>query len=198
MNHESVPQWGKAALKLLGVANEESNSDSEGGNTELPFGLRTHMLSEQKALLYRALVAAMAADAVVFAKVRLSDFLFVSGGGDDLKHAIKMDRKYVDFLLCDPFSMQPLAVVESVFPLQRGEKRRPRDPFVTRALKTAGITLLKIETRPGYPIEELRELLLPKIGPKQQATELSWRVDEVANDSDSQAESTPEAKSASA
>ena len=122
------------------------------------------MMSDDKAVLYRALVAALAADAVIFAKVRLADFLFVVNGGNDLKHAIKMDRKHVDFLLCDPFTMHPVAVVELTYPEEPNEKPLQRDPFVTRALKTAGISLLKVEQRPSYPIHELRNAMLSKIG----------------------------------
>lgn len=172
MDQNSTPQWGKAALELFGVSSSEqpvrrlADPDKKGTSDQLPFGLRSHMLSQQKALLYRALVAAMAADAVVFAKVRLADFLFVSGGGEDLKHAIKMDRKFVDFLLCDPFSMQPLAVIELSVPQQEGSKPQSRDPFITRALKTASISLLKVESRDSYPVQQLRELILPRVQDK--------------------------------
>lgn len=182
MDQDSTPKWGKAALKLFGVgtttqpvrrlAAPENLTDTKDAGDELPFGLRSHMLSQQSALLYRALVAAMAADAVVFAKVRLADFLFVSGG-ENLKHAVKMDRKYVDFLLCDPFSMQPLAVIELSFPVETGEKPKSRDPFVSRALKTAGIPLLKIEARQSYPVQQLRGVLLPRVQNKQQEAGLN-------------------------
>lgn len=164
---ESKSNWGKAALKLFGVGKNQTPAElPDEDDSKLPFGLRSQMLSEPKALMYRALVAAAASDAVVFAKVRLSDFLFVSGGGDDLKHAIKMDRKFVDFLLCDPFSMQPLLVIELGIPTEEGEKPQTRDPFITRALKTSGIKLLKVEARPSYPVREFRDMLLPYI--KQQ------------------------------
>lgn len=172
MESESKKSWGKAALKLLGVgtsSRDEGNREDE--DSKLPFGLRSQMLSEPYALMYRALVATAAADAVVFAKVRLSDFLFVTGGGDDLKHAIKMDRKFVDFLLCDPFSMQPLVVVELRIPPKDGAKPRTRDPFITRALKTSGIKLLRVDARASYPVRDMRDLLLPYI--KQQRQELS-------------------------
>lgn len=177
LNSESVSQWGKAALKLLGVSNKSELESEETDDSALPFGLRTQMMAEDKAILYRALVAALAADAVVFSKVRLADFLFVVGGGDDLKHAIKMDRKYVDFLLCDPFSMQPIAVVELTYPVNESEKTPVRDPFVTRALKTAGISLLKIQACPSYPVQELRRLILAKIQKQLESTRTGRSVD---------------------
>lgn len=171
MGSESKSNWGKTALKLFGVGKSQTPAElRDEDDSKLPFGLRTQMLSEPKALMYRALVAASAADAVVFAKVRLSDFLFVSGGGDDLKHAIKMDRKFVDFLLCDPFSMQPLLVIELGIPTEDGEKAKTRDPFITRALKTSGIKLLKVEARPSYPVRDLRDMLLPYIKQQREAS----------------------------
>lgn len=171
MRRESSATWRDAALKLIGASSSTSAEKKEDvdDDSELPFGLRSHMLSESHALLYRALVAALAAEAVVFAKVRLADFLYVSGGGDDLKHAIKMDRKFVDFLLCDPFTMQPLAVIE----LKRSgnpDEQRSRDPFIARALKTAEITMLRIEARNSYPVAELRSALLPKIEAQHKAS----------------------------
>ena len=163
MKSELKTNWGKAALKIFGAIKNREDKSQDDDDSNLPFGLRSQMLSEPKALMYRALVASVASHAVVFPKVRLSDFLFVSGGGDDLRHAIKMDRKYVDFLLCDPFSMQPLLVIELGIPESEGKKRRTRDPFITRALKTSGIKLLKVEAKGSYPVRELRELLLPYI-----------------------------------
>ncbi|NND97381.1 MAG: DUF2726 domain-containing protein [Pirellulaceae bacterium] len=176
MDHDSVSQWGKAALNLLGIATEQeqtaSSQEQSGPAIALPFALRSQMLCEQKATLYRALVAAVASDAVVFAKVRLADFVRIPDqfGDDDganrdvnLVHAIKLDRKYVDFLLCDPFTMQPLAVVELADATETDPTGRSRDPFVNRAVKATGIKLLKVQTRTDYPIGHLRRLLLPKL-----------------------------------
>ena len=188
MKSESKMNWGKAALKIFGVGKNQEELSLDDDDSKLPFGLRSQMLSEPKALMYRALVASAAADAVVFAKVRLSDFLFVAGGGDDLKHAIKMDRKFVDFLLCDPFSMQPLLVIELGMPVSDGEKQKTRDPFITRALKTSGIKLLKVEARQSYPVRELRDLMLPYIQRQREVVQrpasVSPSVAELSGDSD--------------
>ena len=138
----------------------------------LKVAVRPNLLSDPDSHLFHALVSAMAADAFVMPKARLSDFLYLDGASKQLDHAIKMDRKWVDFLLCDPFSMRPLAVIERVdSDAEDAPVTTPRrDPFIAEALHQAGIVLLKVKPRRSYPIHQLRKLILskvPSLGPNE-------------------------------
>ncbi|MGB7344763.1 MAG: DUF2726 domain-containing protein [Pirellulaceae bacterium] len=163
-----VTRIGRAARRFFQFGENENASSGEelANESSLKLKLRPEVLSPTQAKLYRSLVAAISADAVVFAKVRLSNFLIVSAGGGGLELGLKMDRKCVDFLLCDPFTMKPLAVVELVEPVKSPTQQasQPKDLFITRVLHNARIKHLRIEARSHYPIEELRKILFSKIG----------------------------------
>lgn len=162
-----ISRLGKTFPRFSGEKNHTTLKSANGGSDVdcvASLSLRETVLLERQAVLYRSLVSALSTDAVVFAKVRLADFLKLDNGGNDLKFAIKMDRKFVDFLLCDPQTMKPLAVVEmSSSPTKSDSRSQTKDPFVMQSLRSAKVKLLRIEARSHYAIDELRTLLLDKI-----------------------------------
>jgi hypothetical protein len=156
-------------------SNAQSGSPNKDVDEDTPMQViaRPELLGEKDSILFRSLVAAFVADAIVIPKARLSDFLSLSKGPGQLKHAIRMDRKWVDFLICDPFSMQPLAVIQRVESEAPIANARQRDPFIAEAIKQADIVMLRIKTRQNYPANKLRELILPKIAKSTQVDAIS-------------------------
>ncbi|QDT08896.1 DUF2726 domain-containing protein [Planctomycetes bacterium K23_9] len=191
----SYSQMLDATLRLCRVrrGTESDAAEQLPTNESLALSQRANVLSESHALLYRALANAMGTDCAIFAKSRLSDFLALRDGGKDLKLAIKMDRKYVDFMLCDPSSMQPIAAVQLVLnPKDKPGARPPVDPFIAQALRAAGIKLLRIDARKNYCSDELRKALLPKVSACVVTSELSATemTDRSGNASDSSTQPT--------
>lgn len=111
-------------------------------------------------VLFRALSVATAPDAVVLPKVRLANFLSLADGVQDIQYAIAMDRKCVDFLLCESDSMRPRVVVE-LSHSDAAKREAWEASFTTRVCKSAGITAIRIGQQEEYPIGELRRKLMP-------------------------------------
>ncbi len=142
------------------VESEASKIQSDG-DAPMQVIARPKLLGEPDCVLFRSLLTALAADAVVIPKARLADFLSLSKTSHQLKHAIRMDRKWVDFLLCDPFTMKPLVVIQRVEP--KAPNAKQSDPVIAQAVKQADLVMLRIKTRENYPANKLRELILPKL-----------------------------------
>ena len=75
----------------------------------------------------------------------------------------RIDRKHVDFLICDPGSMAPALAVELDDGSHARPERRKRDRFVDRVFATAGLPLARIPAQAQYNTDavkaQLREAL---------------------------------------
>tara|TARA_R110002049_G_scaffold2750_8_gene22324 strand:+ start:292041 stop:292601 length:561 start_codon:yes stop_codon:yes gene_type:complete len=167
MSEGSISKFRRTALKLL-----NSLADSpQRTNSPSVFQIREHILNPQEQAVYRALVEAGDGLILVFPKTHLVDFLCVRDGTGQISDAVRMDRKRVDFLLCDAATMKPRAVVE-LFSNDRKEGFKPyQDPFVSRALNSSGLASFRIETRDSYPIKEIRERLIRRLVADPKASE---------------------------
>ena len=158
MSEGSLSKLRRSAIKLLSSLSESSPSKRKSA----VFQVRPHVLSPIEQTAFHALVSAGEGRVVVFPKVHLVDFLAVREGVQHISEAIRMDRKRVDFLLCDAETMEPLAVVE-LFSNDKEAPRPPQDPFVSRALASSGLANFRIEAVSHYPIDELRERLIRRM-----------------------------------
>ncbi len=70
--------------------------------TELPYRQRDDFLSAAELSFYRVLAGAVGTRAAICCKVNLGDVFFVVSGKGNQGYRNKIDRKHVDFLLCDP------------------------------------------------------------------------------------------------
>lgn len=144
--------------------------------------LRDSVMDEGMKRLFQALTEATRSDAIVLPKVRLSNFLQVKST-ECLEEAIKMDRKCVDFMICQPESLKPLAVVQLA---REQASENSIDKFTTRALAQVGILVLQIRERNEYPVAGLRRQLIPKL---LEAAEVS--ADENSNRSNTREPENP-------
>jgi hypothetical protein len=128
-----------------------------------PYHLRTSFLSPAEHSFFLVLSHTVGDWAIVCPKVNLAD-IFVSQTGNaqqDLRYKNRIDRKHVDFLLCDPHSARPLAGVELDDSSHRRPERQDRDVFVQEVFDAAGLPLLRVPVKPGYsPLELLGRLRL--------------------------------------
>lgn len=79
------------------------------GSTNLPFHLRDDFLSPAELSFYQVLNSVVGDRATICAKVNLADLFFVATGDHRKNRAManRIDRKHVDFLLCEPKNMRP-------------------------------------------------------------------------------------------
>ncbi len=128
--------------------------------TRLPYEARGQLVTKTELRFYKSLAKAVQDDFEIFAMVRIADLLRVQ---KDQKHRRKwlnkILAKHIDFVLCDPGSLEPLVCIELDDPTHQRPDRAERDIFVNHAFESAGIPLLRIATEATYRSREIRELI---------------------------------------
>jgi NAD-dependent SIR2 family protein deacetylase len=122
-----------------------------------PYKLRDDFLSPAEYSFYMVLQQSVSDWALICPKVNLRD-LFYAKVSDAREHRIftnKIDRKHVDFVLCDPKTMKPLVAVELDDKTHNQKKRQKRDQFVDGVFQAAEIPLARITARRTYNTNEL-------------------------------------------
>ena len=132
----------------------------------LPYVLRIGILSQGEEAFYLALKTAVGDRAVIWPKVGLGD-LFYPKTGDRSANATyrnKIDRKHVDFLLCDPLTLKPLAGIELDDTSHRRADRKKRDQFVDQVFAAAKLPLVHVPAAMSYQVDEIAAKLSPHLG----------------------------------
>jgi very-short-patch-repair endonuclease len=122
---------------------------------ELPYRLRDDFLSPAELSFYHVLLAAAGQTLTVCPKVNLSDVLFVSRPDQYQAARNRIDRKHVDFLLCDRRTMRPLAGIELDDASHAREDRQARDAFVQEVFAAANLPLLRFPVQRTYDPNEV-------------------------------------------
>ena len=133
-------------LKLVGIDLGRVPTDKT-----LPFHLRDNFLSPAELSFYHVLLQSIRGEYTVCSKVNLSDVFFVSRPNENQGYRNKIDRKHVDFLLCDSKTMQPLLGIDQVF-------------------AAAGLPILHVPATRGYNVSELSEIIRSSLQSKKPVT----------------------------
>lgn len=141
-----------------------------GRQASEPAYRRVGILSPAETAFYHALRAAVGDSLVFFAKVRIADLITPDGAGSrgDWQTAFnRINQKHVDFVLCDPQTLDARLVVElddaSHTPGHR-HYRAGRDATVDAALTSAGVPILRVRAAGRYDVASLREGIGSKLG----------------------------------
>ncbi len=151
-----------ALLRLFGSGPRETPS--------LPYRLRDDFLSPAEATFYRALRSAVGDRATVCPKVNLADVFFVVRPNENQSYRNRIDRKHVDFLLCDPMTMRPLLGLELDDSSHNRASRQDRDRFVDEVFKTAGLPLGHVRVHASYDVASLSQWLSQYLSTRPAAT----------------------------
>jgi len=143
-------------LRLFGGQPKESGP--------LPYRLRDDFLSPAELAFYRVLSTVVSGRAAILTKVNLADLFFVARPNENAGYRNRIDRKHVDFLMCDPTSMRPLVGVELDDRSHESTRRQERDRFVGQVFEVAGLPLVRVPFRSSYSAVELTALLAPHVG----------------------------------
>ncbi len=149
---------------------------------EFPYLQRDHFLSPAEMHFFQTLRTAVNGRAALSTKVNLSDLFWVKTDDQSRKriYTNKIDRKHVDFLLCDPATMRPLVAIELDDKSHQRADRQERDGLVNNVFLAAGLPLLHIIARRDYNSEEIASQLAPYIG--QSVTQLTTPVRSTARE----------------
>ena len=133
----------------------------KAGVVQYPYHLRDDFLSPAELNFYRVLQTAVSDWAVVFTKVSLGDLFFAQAGDRSKNQAYrnKIDRKHVDFLLCDPQTIKPILGVELDDKSHQRPDRQKRDVFVNGVFSAASLPLAHVQVQRNYSAKKLDQFL---------------------------------------
>lgn len=160
LSQEAIDDIVERILDFLAV-----KQDKPVAQAQFPYALRDDFLSAAEQSFCMVLRGAVAEQVMICPKVALGD-LFFAKTGDPRQNRIctnRIDRKHVDFLLCDPKTLRPLAGIELDDKSHQRADRQARDEFVEGVFVAANLPLVRVPVRHGYSATELRTLLLPHL-----------------------------------
>lgn len=164
-------------LKALGLS-EESIEDViewieellEGkGKKELsnfPYRLRDDFLSPAERSFYLTLRASVDEWADICPKVNLGDLFYATckNFGERQSYTNKINRKHIDFLICDKKTARPLLGIELDDKSHNLVARQERDHFIENVFKVANLPLERISVKNAYSPKELNSRLTTLAG----------------------------------
>jgi Protein of unknown function (DUF2726) len=111
----------------------------------------------------------------LFPQVSLGNLVDVEKGTRPYQtHRNRVDRKSLDFVLCDRSTLSPVLAIELDDSSHGREDRRERDAFVDGVLAKAGLPLLHIRAQAAYDPKQLAASIgeaMMTNGPKQCAAQ---------------------------
>ncbi|HUE99631.1 MAG TPA: DUF2726 domain-containing protein [Anaerolineales bacterium] len=130
-------------------------STSKPQAVTLPYRLSAKLLSPAEANFYRIIKQMVGEHLLIFPKMGLKEFLLITDQSNFQSYYNRIDRKHVDFLLCDPNTFQPVFAIELDDASHRQAERGQRDTFVETILAGANLPLVRVPVRASYDTHEL-------------------------------------------
>lgn len=135
---------------------------TEGGEVERKpkyrYARKQFFLTRAEHECYDALIAAVGDKYHVFAQVHLPTILDNKVKGQDWRAALAhINRKSVDFVLCDKAYISPKLAIELDDKSHERPDRQERDQEVERILNDAGVPLLRLENHGAFNPTDLME-----------------------------------------
>jgi hypothetical protein len=140
---------------------------SRRGPTSSPactYRLHDGLLTAAENSFYQVLLQTTGGRATICPKVRLGDILDAEAGAQTRIGKSRIDRKHVDFLLCEPTTLQPLVAIELDDSSHHRPDRQARDRFVDEAFSSAKLPLVHVRAQRQYDATTLATTLSPYLG----------------------------------
>jgi hypothetical protein len=136
---------------------ERKTSPLKDPDDRMPYRLRETFLSTTELALLRVLQNMVRGHYIICPKVSLNDVFYIVRPNENVHFFNKFFRKHVDFLLCEPNTLQPVFGIELVKPIARNETREA-DQFMEDLFLSAGLPLVHIPSSTTYSEDDLAEL----------------------------------------
>lgn len=149
------------ALVLLGVAAVTVRKRTPGTSSDC-YALRTSLFTAAERSFLGVLDQAVGSDFRVFGQVRLGDVADLKRGlAPGVRQAAlnRIQSKHLDFVLCDPHTLELKCAIELDDSSHSQASRRDRDAFVTSVCANIGLPLVRVPAKHSYSVAELRTLL---------------------------------------
>ena len=155
----------RTILKPLGLSDEAIDKtidfisdllfekDEKSSKFEYPYHQVDEFITSAELNFFFNLKTVVGDSAQIFSKVKLSDLFYAKTGdfGKNRSYTNKIDRKHVDFLLCDPKTLKPSLGIELDDKSHQRVDRQERDDFVNHVFKAAKLPLMHISVKETTP-----------------------------------------------
>lgn len=136
---------------------------SAAGDGDVPrmdvYRMRDDFLSPAEASFFRVLRLAVGESYLICPKVRLGDLFYVTRLHENRGATNRIAQRHVDFVLCDPATLTPLAGLELDDASHRKPRSAERDRFKDDLFAAAGLPLIRMPVRSAYEPAQILELL---------------------------------------
>lgn len=171
----------RTPLKLLGLSDDAIDKtldfvsdllfekEEKSSEIEYPYHQVDEFISPAELNFFFNLKSVVGDSAQVFSKVNLSDLFYAKTGdfGKNRSYNNRIDRKHVDFLLCDPKTLKPILGIELDDKSHQRADRQERDVFVNHVFEAANLPLMHVSVQRGYSQSELKSKLSAYLSDKQ-------------------------------
>jgi predicted RNA-binding Zn-ribbon protein involved in translation (DUF1610 family) len=142
-------------LRLFGIQPRSANQETD----KFPYRVRDDFLSPAEHSFYLVLKGLLGDRFTICTKVSLADVFFVVHPEENLSAYNRINRKHVDFLMCDLSTMKPCFAIELDDKSHTRRDREERDEFVDGVFEAAGLPLFHIPAAGSYSTTALNEML---------------------------------------
>lgn len=125
-----------------------------------PYERRQKLFSDAERSFLGVLDQTFGARYRVFGKVGLLDIVKTATGLSNSARSSAFNRirgRHLDFVLCDPRTLEIMAAVELDDSSHEHVSRQDRDRFVDRALSSAGVPLIRFKAQRAYNPNDVRD-----------------------------------------
>lgn len=130
---------------LIGKTKQKTNP------SKYSYTKKDFFMSRAEHECYNALIQAVGHDYYIFAQVHLSTIVNHTIKGQSWQGALShINRKSVDFVLCDKSYISPKLAIELDDKSHQEEERKTRDQELERILAEAGVPLLRLENHGSF------------------------------------------------
>jgi hypothetical protein len=149
---------------LLIIKKKSSNNASKPDNSTVDpsvlssvvtYSLSKKILSDAEYSFYKTLILSAPLDVVIFAKIRISDIISVSGPRNS---GNKINQKHFDFCVFDKKSLDIRFVIELDDSSHQSQKVKERDLLVDDVCVQAKLKIVHIPASFAYSVEELKKI----------------------------------------
>lgn len=163
----------RAPLKLLGLSEDAIDKtigfvsdllfekNEKSSEIEYPYHQVDDFISPAELNFFFNLKSVIGDSAQIFSKVKLSDLFYAKTGdfGKNRSYNNRIDRKHVDFLLCDPKTLKPILGIELDDKSHQRADRQERDDFVNNVFRVTKLPLMHVSVQRSYSQSELKSKL---------------------------------------
>ncbi len=130
---------------------------------DYPYILRDDFVSKAEHSFFLVLKSVVPETLIICPKVALGDLFYVNSSDPSEYRTMtnKIDRKHVDYLLCDAKTLRPLAGIELDDKSHKRQDRQARDEFVEKVFFAAKLPLVRFPAQFSYSVADVRSAVAP-------------------------------------